>query len=115
MNVVKMSNGCHVGYRPEKAILTTEKNEMTEAIYKKKVEIITREMLGSETLYKVYCEENGATIMVKSADDSFKEDQHVWLNVELDNLYFFDENEQRIRKNDREEAYATCVECLKGE
>ena len=75
-------------------------------------------MLGSETLYKVQWEgdeEATRTAMVKSTDDSFKEDQYVWLNVALEHLYFFDENEQRIRKDNRKEAYAACVECLKGE
>ena len=118
MNVLKMSNGCFFGYRPEKAVLTADENEVSEADYKKEVQIITREMLGSETLYKVQWEgdeDATRTAMVKSTDDSFKEDQYVWLNVALEHLYFFDENEQRIRKDNRKEAYAACVECLKGE
>ena len=118
MNVFKMSNGCHFGYRPEKVLLTADENGAADAQYKKKVQIITREMLGSETLYKVKLEgdEEGLnTVMVKSTDDSFREDECAWLNVSLDNLYFFDEKEQRIRKSESEEAYTACVECLKGE
>ena len=118
MNVFKMSNGKHFGYRPEKAVLSANDGEVEDACYKKKVQIITREMLGSETLYKVKLEgdeEAVNTAMVKSTDDSFREDECVWLNVTLENLYFFDEKEQRIRKSENEEAYTACVECLKGE
>ncbi|MBQ8803407.1 MAG: ABC transporter ATP-binding protein [Tyzzerella sp.] len=117
MNILKMSNGCYLGYRPEKVVLTAEENEV-EAVYKKKVQIITREMLGSETLYKVRYEgekEEANTFMVKSVEDTFGEDEHVWLNVALENLYFFDKGEMRIRENDNAEDYAACVECLKGE
>ena len=118
MNVFKMSNGKYFGYRPEKVTLSKDENEVTNACYKKKIQIITREMLGSETLYKVKLEgdeEALNTAMVKSTDDSFREDEYVWLNVALDNLYFFDEKEQRIRKSESDEAYTACVECLKGE
>ena len=75
-------------------------------------------MLGSETLYKVRYEgekEEANTFMVKSVEDTFGEDEHVWLNVALENLYFFDKGEMRIRENDNAEDYAACVECLKGE
>ena len=118
MNVFKMSNGCHFGYRPEKVVLSADENGVANAQYKKKVQIITREMLGSETLYKVKFEGDEDalnTAMVKSTDDSFREDEMVWLNVTLENLYFFDEKEQRIRKSESDEAYTACVECLKGE
>lgn len=118
MNIMKMENGCFVGYRPEKAVLTTEKDVLEDAIYKRKVQIITREMLGSETIYKVkYVDDEnaGKTVMVKSTDDSFVEDHMVWLNVLQNHIYFFDEGEQRIRKEDREDAYMACVNLLKGE
>ncbi len=118
MNVFKMSNGCYLGYRPEKVELTKEDEKSEEADYQKKVEIITREMLGSETLYKVRYEGNDGVMyeaMVKSTDDSFRDGQHVWINVTLENLYFFDEGKQRIRKDEKEEAYEACVKCLKGE
>lgn len=118
MNVFKMSNGCFFGYRPERVVLTPEDQQLEESAYKKKVQIITREMLGSETLYKVRYEENSGQMreaMVKSTDDSFRDEQYVWLNVTLKDLYFFDEGEQRIRKDEKEEAYTACVECVKGE
>ena len=118
MNVFKMSNGKYFGYRPEKVTLSKDEKEVTNACYKKQIQIITREMLGSETLYKVKLVDDTDTTdtaMIKSIDDSFREDEYVWMNVELDHLYFFDENEQRIRKSENEADYITCVECLKGE
>ncbi|MDE7436706.1 MAG: ABC transporter ATP-binding protein [Lachnospiraceae bacterium] len=118
MNVLPLGNGSYVGYRPEKAALTIGDNGMPDAIYRRKARIITREMLGSETLYKVELQaENarGETIMVKSLDDAFREEQEVWVNVAVEHLYFFDEKEQRIRESDRADAYAACLRCLKGE
>ncbi|MDE7063042.1 MAG: ABC transporter ATP-binding protein [Lachnospiraceae bacterium] len=118
MNVLPLGNGSYVGYRPEKAALTIGDNGMPDAIYRRKARIITREMLGSETLYKVELQaENarGETIMVKSLDDAFREEQEVWVNVAVEHLYFFDEKEQRIRESDRADAYAACLRCLKGD
>ncbi len=47
MNICEMDEG-YLGYRPEKVQITREK---TEALYQRKAVIVTREMLGSETLY----------------------------------------------------------------
>lgn len=116
MNVFKMSNGFFYGYRPEKAEMTLDQDESKDAAFKTEVKIITREMLGSETLYKVrYTKDESIEAMIKSTDDSFREDQNVWINVALDNVFFFDGEEQRIRENEDSSAYAACVECLKGE
>lgn len=118
MNVLPLGNGSYVGYRPEKVALTTGDNGIPDAIYRRRARIITREMLGSETLYKVELQADnarGETIMVKSLDDAFREEQDVWVNVAVDHLYFFDEKEQRIRESDRADAYAACLRCLKGE
>ena len=115
MNVLAMEGGCFVGYRPEKICLTVGEEPQTECLYRKKAKIVTREMLGSETLYKVHLEEEGMpTVMVKSPISTFAEEQEVWVNVLLDDLYFFDEKEQRIRKNDREALYEACVSRLRG-
>ncbi len=118
MNVLSMGNGCYVGYRPEKAIITSGENEIQDAVYKIQAEIITREMLGSETLYKVKLksgDNKDETVMVKSMEGIWKEDQNIWLNVSLHNLYFFDNEEQRIRENEAPELYTECVKYLKGE
>ncbi len=113
MNVLPMEGGCFVGYRPEKVILTTAEGPLAEGFYGQKARIVTREMLGSETLYKVLLEEEGRTVMVKSLDSTFREDQEVWVNVTQENLYFFDDKEQRIRKSDREALYEMCAARLK--
>ena len=114
MNVLPMEGGCFVGYRPEKVTLTTAEGPLAEGFYGQKARIVTREMLGSETLYKVLLEEEkGHTVMVKSLDSTFREDQEVWVNVTQENLYFFDEKEQRIRKSDREALYEMCAARLK--
>ena len=118
MNIINMENGRFLGYRPEKVVLTKDEQNVEDFVYRKKIHIITREMLGSETLYKVRYEEDENAenpIMVKSTEDLFREDENVWLNVALDHLYFFDETEERIRKNDREELYTSCLNYLKGE
>lgn len=118
MNVLPLKNGSYVGYRPEKVGITTEENGMPDVIYRRRARIITREMLGSETLYKVELQAEdarGETIMVKSLNDAFREEQDVWVNVAVEHLYFFDEKEQRIRESDRADAYAACLRCLKGE
>jgi len=116
MNVFKMSNGFFYGYRPEKAEITLDKDEIKDAAFKAEVKIITREMLGSETLYKVrYTKDESIEAMIKSTDDSFREDQNIWINVAQNQIFFFDGAEQRIRENEDANAYAACVECLKGE
>lgn len=118
MNVLQMGNGSHVGFRPEKAVLTLDVDEMENAIYQVQAEIVTREMLGAETLYKIRLksgENKNETVMVKSAEGVLREDQKVWLNVTLSNLYFFDSKEQRIRESENEALYADCVRYLKGE
>ncbi len=115
MNILPLKNGSFVGYRPEKVGLTPEE---TEAFYKVRGRIITREMLGSETLYKVQIisgEHQNETVMVKSLDSGFQEGQDAWVQVALKHLYFFDGKEQRIREADRAEDYGACVRCLKGE
>ena len=68
------------------------------APFVRKGHILTREMLGSETTYKIQMGDEA--IMVKSPDDSFQYDQDVVLSVRADDLYFFDKDGQRIRRGD---------------
>lgn len=114
MNVCKMAEG-YVGYRPEKVYMS---RETSEALYQRKVTIITREMLGSETLYSVRFNDGdlkGTDIKVKSQDQSFAVGEEVLVCVEKKNLYFFDKDERRIRPNDVEdfEKYYKMVEEVK--
>lgn len=100
MNVYTMKNSkIYVGFRPESVVISREK---TDVLYVRKAKILTREMLGSETHYKLLLEQaddnaEPITIMVKSSQKQFAVDENVYLNVEKEKLYFFDEEENRIR------------------
>ena len=114
MNVYTMKDSkLFVGYRPEAVTLSREK---TDALYVREARILTREMLGSETHYKLVLAQEDAnaepiTIMVKSAQKNFAVDEKVYLNVEKDKLYFFDEEERRIRDEAKLDA---CYGMVKG-
>ena len=89
MNIIDMPNGYKLGYRPEKVILGTQPNRDMAVI--RKGTIITREMLGAETQYKINLDD-GKTIMVKSTDndENFHENQPVWVMVKSKHVQFFD-------------------------
>ena len=100
MNVHKLSDGInYVGYRPEKIQLFRQAQDM---MYVRKAKIITREMLGSETLYKLQIQNldyptEGYTVMSKSTDMSFAVDEDIFVCVPECDLFYFDENQMRIR------------------
>lgn len=99
MNVHQLPGGAeYIGYRPEKVQLFREK---PDTMYMRKVRILTREMLGSETLYKLQIEsgraEESTPVMVKSLDMSFYMDEEIWMGVSKEDLYYFDETKERIR------------------
>ena len=99
MNVHEMrKNADYVGYRPEKVQLFCEKP--SNCTYVRKVKIITREMLGSETLYKLQIladTEKEGTIMAKSLDMSFTVDEEAYIGIPKEDLYYFDSEKNRIR------------------
>ena len=93
MNIYPLGeNGIRIGFRPEKAMLSREPG--TEALTRK-CEVLTREMLGSETIYKVQMGELG--LMVKSTDETFHIGDHCYLSVKAKHMHFFDQNGDRIR------------------
>lgn len=95
MNILDIDgSGLKLGFRPEKIALS---HESSQAFFHRRGRIITREMLGSETLYKV--DLGTDSIMVKSLDDKFRADDNVVISVSKDDLCFFDENGIRIRGN----------------
>ena len=85
-------NGIRIGFRPEKAMLSREPGN--EALTRK-CEVLTREMLGSETIYKVQMGKLG--LMVKSTDETFHIGDHCYLSVKAKHMHFFDQNGDRIR------------------
>lgn len=97
MNVFPLgAEGLQLGFRPEKALLT---REPVKRNYLRKGEVMTREMLGSETIYKVQLSDR--SVMVKNPDDSFHIGDACYLSVTDDHLCFFDADGQRIRRGDR--------------
>ena len=96
MNIFALGDsGIRLGFRPEKAMLS---KDPVSRNYVQQCKIITREMLGSETIYKVLmCNES---VMVKSTDESFQIGDICYLSVTDDHLYFFDKDGVRIRRAD---------------
>ena len=89
-----------IGYRPEHVKIagdarTYQGEEAGEEIYRRDGEIVTREMLGSEVLYKIRIPEGD--VMVKSLCFSHKAGDQVSISVGQRNLYLFDRNGERIR------------------
>ena len=89
-----------IGYRPEHVKIagdarTYQGEEAGEEIYRRDGEIVTREMLGSEVLYKIRIPEGD--VMVKSLCFSREAGDQVSISVGQWNLYLFDRNGERIR------------------
>ena len=100
MNIHKLNDGKHqIGVRPEKIELSYEKKD---TMYCRKAVVLTREMLGSETHYKIRLLNpdnagDDVTMMVKTQELGFAPDQEVYACVPQENLYFFGEDGMRIR------------------
>lgn len=110
MNIHVLSDGAtQIGYRPEKIQLS---REIGDWLYCRKATILTREMLGSETLYKLRVDlpSGSATVMAKSLDMDFAVEEEVYVGVDKACLYFFDADGIRIRD---EAVLAGCYELTK--
>ncbi len=98
MNVLKFdASDVSYGFRPEKVSLTAD---ATRSFYCRKGTIVTKEMLGSETIYQIRYDNN--SVMVKSLDDSFESDTEVYVNVNEENIQLFDASGVRIRADHRD-------------
>ena len=109
MNVITMPDGNQLGFRPEKINLSYQP---VSGGFAQVGEILTREMLGSETLYKIQCGDN--TYMAKIDDANFGMGDKVYVQVAAEHLYFFDAEGQRIRKTDGEAQYENLLETAGG-
>lgn len=107
MNISAMSDGFSFGFRPESASLSKEKLLGAFAAHGR---IVTREMLGSETIYQLKTEHG--SFMIKSIDDSFRVDDEVHIAVKQDKLHFFDARQKRIAPS--EPAYEQSLDLLRG-
>ncbi len=97
MNIASMK-GQEVcfGFRPENASLS---HAPVDELFIAKGIIVTREMLGSETIYQVKNEAH--TFMIKSIDDHYRVDEEVYIGVPEEKLHFFQADEQRIDADSR--------------
>lgn len=103
MNVFSCDGKIQMGFRPERAELSRTENG--KAVYRRKARIITCEMLGSETVYKV--ETGDGIMMVKSRECEFEAGEECHLSVPDEFILFFDGEGQRIRleTGENREAY----------
>ena len=103
MNVFSCDGKIQMGFRPERAELSRTENG--KAVYRRKARIITCEMLGSETVYKV--ETGDGIMMVKSRECEFEAGEECHLSVPDVFVLFFDGEGQRIRleTGENREAY----------
>lgn len=103
MNVFSCDGKIQMGFRPERAELSRTENG--KAVYRRKARIITCEMLGSETVYKV--ETGDGIMMVKSRECEFEAGEECHLSVPDEFVLFFDGEGERIRLETEEnrEAY----------
>ena len=101
------ASGVTFGFRPESAVLNGDASNFH---FSTRGTVVTREMLGSETIYQVKAE--GHAFMVKCTEDRFKVDQEVHLGVPAEKLYFFGADERRIEEGAPE--YRRCLEGIRG-
>ena len=93
MNIMELKSGRKVGIRPEKLNIAAEPD--TTVPVRIKGEVVTREMLGSETQYKVKTARYG-TLMVKSTEEEFTVGDTVYLNAKAKHVHCFDQEGKRI-------------------
>lgn len=104
MNILSAGNELKLGFRPEKVHMSYN---TPDKFYRRKGTILTREMLGSETIYKIALADE--TIMVKSVDSGFEMDENIIVSLEKENLLFFDREGNRIRSGKDTEQYFSLV------
>jgi len=103
MNILPLGDsGISFGFRPEKITLSAEKPTTGHFVHKAK--IITREMLGSETIYQLRTD--AMTLMVKSLDDHYLPHTDIYFSVEKQDILLFGSDENRIYESDNRYAQA---------
>lgn len=95
MNVYSLDESVFFGFRPRKALFAPiAKNSENEKYLCFPGRVVTREILGADTLYCV--ETSIGRVMVKNERDDAAPGENVTLYVSEKNLCFFDEREWRI-------------------
>lgn len=109
MNISPLGeDGITFGFRPESAVISENPGDQH---YITKGRVITREMLGSETIYQVRTVEE-QSFMIKCTEDQFRVDQEVYLGVPAEKLYFFGADEKRV--DDQDPRYRDGIERLRS-
>jgi len=109
-NIVEIeSANFKLGFRPETISLSPDAEP--EKAFTRLVTIITREMLGAETFYKLHFED-GQEAVARLTDSSLAEGDTLYLQVGEENLYFFDAKGNRVRKTTSQH-YDAMVERVK--
>jgi sn-glycerol 3-phosphate transport system ATP-binding protein len=85
----------HVGFRPEKAIIALDGESIPETSLVIEGELATREMLGSESLFRVRRGDRG--INVRSYEDRRIPYGPVLVHVRRADLAFFGKDGERLR------------------
>jgi sn-glycerol 3-phosphate transport system ATP-binding protein len=98
MNVADLdASGKKFGFRPERAMLSDR--PMADAAVSLRGEVIAREMLGSEIHYTVR-RADGQQFVSKQLEDDWATGQEVYVCVMEKHIYFFAEDEKRVRADD---------------
>ncbi len=98
MNIIPLgAEEMNFGFRPEKVMLS---RQPSNHFFEKKGRIITREMLGSETLYQVRFE--GGSVMVKCLEDAFDSDEDIFFSVRKEDIHLFDKEKNRVFQHDEQ-------------
>ena len=110
MNIWKMAGDrFSFGFRPEHCTLTFDPQPTFLCIPGR---VATREMLGSETIYK-FVSADGRECMVKEMADTCHVNDEVYLNIPEDRAYLFAADGSRIRTGDPD--YAPDLAAVKEE
>ncbi|MFC6332811.1 ABC transporter ATP-binding protein [Paenibacillus septentrionalis] len=109
MNITHMQHK-HLtfGFRPESATIGREPQP---GLLQTMGEILTREMLGSETIYQVKTPID--TFMIKSLDDQYKVNEQIYLSLPEEKIHFFDDQEKRIHQSTP--LYLDKIQTLRGQ
>lgn len=96
------------GFRPESAAIGRSPQQ---GLVQTSGEIITREMLGSETIYQIKTPLD--TFMIKSIDDQYRVNETVYVSLPEEKIHFFDDQEKRIAQDSS--LYLDKIQALRGQ
>ena len=106
MNILPLDSTYRFGFRPETVAL--ESNRLPNARLSRKCKVLVKEMLGSETVYQLQFTDE-LRISVKELKPRYQVGDEVVLNVMDNSLYFFQEDGQRVRKEDNMALYESLL------